>query len=140
MRQKLTVDVLVRSWLECFRREFGGEERIFCSRRDRARLRSMAKISFDLVLSDNVRAMIYGWEEEEPTRYDCLALIDGQVRTYAFIGIERDFEDIQNSGPIGVFFAKEPRKSESWSERLGLPRPARRAVSQFPAPTIIRVI
>lgn len=101
MRPKLTVDVLVRSWLECCRRGFGGEERIFCSRRDRARLRSMAKISFDLVLSDNVRAMIYGREEE----------IDGQVRTrYAFM-----YNVTLKIFRIRVRSASFlPRKSESW--------------------------
>ena len=45
----LTADVLLRSWLECWRRGSGGEERILCSRRDRARLKSMARISFDRV-------------------------------------------------------------------------------------------
>lgn len=59
VREKLTVDVLLRSWLECCRREFGGVERIFCSRRDSARLKSIASISFDFVLSDSVGAMIY---------------------------------------------------------------------------------
>lgn len=47
----LTAEVLVRSWLECCKRGFGGEERILCSRRDRARLKSMARISFDRIFN-----------------------------------------------------------------------------------------
>lgn len=54
----LTVEVLARSYGECWRRRLGGEERIFCSRRERARLRLMARVSLVWVAIELVGVMM----------------------------------------------------------------------------------